>query len=400
MTPRTTPPPLPKIMPQRAQRPQAEVPSDAAPVVAPRMPQKRAIARRALVGLLLLVLLAAGGAWLLDASIDHAEEARSASEEGRTLLGNVKSWGYQLQRVDISQAAGSAHDLIVVDEAVASSRSGAAGASDVARLKRKPDGERRLVLSYLSIGEAEDYRRYWRSGWVGPATTAAVVKGPLTDIAALNAPSAQAQLRLASTRPEKPMLQPTSSAPAWLGAENPEWRGNFSVRFWHAEWKALVLGSKEAALDRIIAAGFDGVYLDRADVYNLWRRERPTAKTDMAAFVAEIAAHARLHKPGFLVVMQNAEELLSTKSLREALDGVAKEDLLFGIAGEGRENTAADIEASLGYLRMAKSEGLPVLVVEYLGDEASMARARTRIEGEGFVPYFGPRMLNSLQQAN
>ena len=387
-------------MPQLAQATRVDIATVVVPVNPPQLPRKRAIVRRALVGLAMLVVLAAGGAWLLDASIDHAEEARSAAEEGRALLGNVRSWGYQLQRLDVAQAAASAHDLMVVDEMLDSGRQGSANASALTRLKRKPDGERRLVLSYLSIGEAEDYRRYWRAGWVGAAAAAAVAKGPLGEIAALGASPAQAQVRLASARPEKPLQQPTPSAPAWLGAENPDWRGNYGVRFWHPDWKAVVLGSKEAALDRIIAAGFDGVYLDRADVYGLWRREHPTAKADMAAFIAEIAAYARQQKPGFLVVMQNAEELLSTKHVRESLDGVAKEDLLFGVTGDGHENANSDIDASLGYLRMARSAGLPILVVEYLGDAAAIAKARKRIETEGFVPYFGPRMLNSLERAN
>ena len=37
--------------------------------------------------------------------------------------------------------------------------------SDVARLRKKPDGKPRLVLAYLSVGEAEDYRAYWKKGW-------------------------------------------------------------------------------------------------------------------------------------------------------------------------------------------------------------------------------------------
>jgi uncharacterized protein (TIGR01370 family) len=96
--------------------------------------------------------------------------------------------------------------------------------------------------------------------------------------------------------------------------------------------------------------------------------------------------------------MQNAEELLSSKQLRDALDGVAKEDLLYGVAAEGHENAAADIDASLGFLKLARNDGLPVLVIEYIHDNESMAKARRRIEAEGFVPYFGPRQLNSLER--
>jgi cysteinyl-tRNA synthetase len=350
-----------------------------------------------LIGLFTLVVFAVGGALLLDASIDRREENAAFSVEGRARLAGVTSWGYQLQQLDVNQASAAPHDLIVVDETLVGSGTGKASGGDLARLKRKPDGQRRLVLSYLSIGEAEDYRGYWRAGWVAPAASSTRTGGIAEHHTVGGAPG-RAQLRLSMAEPDKPLYHPTSAAPPWLGTENAEWRGNFGVRFWHPDWKAIVLGNRDAALDRIIAAGFDGVYLDRADVYNHWKREHPTAKADMVTFIAEIAAYARLHKPGFLVMMQNAEELLSNQHLRDALDGVAKEDLLFGVSAEGRENSAADIEASLGYLRLARNDGLPVLVIEYLHDQDAVAKARRRIEAEGFVPYFGPRLLNSLER--
>jgi cysteinyl-tRNA synthetase len=379
-------------MPQRAQAAQA-APREVVPPA--RIPNARSIVRRALIGIVTLAIFAAGGALLLDASIDRGEEGASTSEEGRVRLANVTSWGYQLQHLDVAQVAAAPHDLIVVDETLAGSGHGRASSSDLAQLKRKPDGQRRVVLSYLSIGEAEDYRAYWRPSWVAPAASSTRTGG-LAEAATNAAAPARVLPRQGVAEPDKPLRHPTTAAPAWLGPENAEWRGNYGVRYWHPDWKAMMFGSPGAALDRLIVAGFDGVYLDRADVYNQWRRENPAAKADMAAFVAEIAAYARQQKPGFLVVMQNAEELLSSKHLRDALDGVAKEDLLYGVAAEGRENSPADVDASLGYLKLARKDGLPVLVVEYIHDADSVAKARRRIEGEGFIPYFGPRLLNSL----
>lgn len=37
--------------------------------------------------------------------------------------------------------------------------------ADVAGLQQKADGSRRLVIAYLSIGEAEIYRSYWQASW-------------------------------------------------------------------------------------------------------------------------------------------------------------------------------------------------------------------------------------------
>ncbi|MEZ5817613.1 MAG: endo alpha-1,4 polygalactosaminidase [Hyphomicrobiaceae bacterium] len=358
---------------------------------------KRSLLKRALLGLTLMIVAAFGSAWLLDASIDKNEDGAGSASHSRATIAGVKKWGYQLQGLQVDRVAAGDHDLIVVDETLDRENADGTGAA-LARLRQKPDGGRRLVVAYLSIGEAEDYRPYWKAAWVAPGPR---VQNPIRFVGLRSAATSPARTHARfAAKPDAAPLLPTAAAPAWLGSENAEWRGNYNVRFWHPDWKALVLGGPGAALDRIIEAGFDGVYLDRADVYNLWRHEQPSAKADMVEFVAEIAAYARRKKPGFLVVLQNAEELLANSTVRRALDAVAKEDLLYGLEQEGRENASAEVQSSLRYLRQARREGIPVLVVEYLGDVAAIDLARRRIESEGFLAYFGPRSLDVLSRSN
>ncbi len=99
-------------------------------------------------------------------------------------------------------------------------------AADLAEIRTKGRGGSRLLVCYLSIGEAESYRYYWHAAW---------------------------------TR--------ASGRPSWLAEENPDWPGNYKVEYWDPEWQAILLGSDGAYLDRILAAGFDGVYLDIIDAY-------------------------------------------------------------------------------------------------------------------------------------
>jgi len=101
---------------------------------------------------------------------------------------------------------------------------------DIAALRHKAHGGRRLIIAYMSIGEAETYRYYWQNGW----------------------------------RP---------GAPEWLEDENPDWEGNYKVRYWDPEWQAIIFGAPNAYLDRILAAGFDGVYLDIIDAYEYFEEE-------------------------------------------------------------------------------------------------------------------------------
>lgn len=96
--------------------------------------------------------------------------------------------------------------------------------ADLVKLKTKANGAQRLVIAYMSIGEAEDYRFYWQPGW-------------------------------------------RRGSPAWIEAENTSFPGNFIVRYWEPEWQAIILDPATGYLARIQDAGFDGVYLDIIDAF-------------------------------------------------------------------------------------------------------------------------------------
>jgi len=96
--------------------------------------------------------------------------------------------------------------------------------ADVSALQLKANGSPRLVIAYMSIGEAEDYRYYWKEDW------------------------------------EK-------KRPDWLDNENPQWRGNYKVRYWEPDWQSIIVGTPDSYLQNIIDAGFNGVYLDIIDAF-------------------------------------------------------------------------------------------------------------------------------------
>jgi endo-alpha-1,4-polygalactosaminidase (GH114 family) len=50
----------------------------------------------------------------------------------------------------------------------------------------------------------------------------------------------------------------TAAAPSWFGPRNPNFNGLWLVRDWDPAWQAHILGE----IDKIIALGFDGVFLD------------------------------------------------------------------------------------------------------------------------------------------
>jgi cysteinyl-tRNA synthetase, unknown class len=274
------------------------------------------------------------------------------------LLAAAKSWGYQLQNVDPDEIATAPYDVFVIDYSRDGSGAEALTGEDVDKLKVKPDGERRIVLSYLSIGEAEMYRYYWKWYW-----------GWFFGLL----------------------------APSWRGAQNAEWRGNYGVRYWQDDWQKIIFRGDNSYLERIVKAGFDGVYLDKVDECVDMAKENPNARADMIAFVQALAVRARALKPGFLIVPQNAEELLTDRTYRAAIDALGKEDLLFGEIKEQQPNTPQSISENVARLKLLTADRKPVLAVEYLDDPKEIERARKRLEGYGFIPYFADRALDYMR---
>ena len=288
----------------------------------------------------------------------------SAAAERSGPLAEVGRWGYQLQQPRIDRIAASPHDLMVIDHSRDGSDEGAFTTAEITRMKARPNGSRRLVLAYLSIGEAETYRDYWRWYWGGKWYT----------------------------RPIGWLF-----APSWLGPENRDWRGNFAVRYWDEGWQRRIVGPG-GYLERIVAAGFDGVYLDKIDSsIEVIAKSRPTAQADMREFVRRIANRGREQKPGFLVVPQNGEELLTDEAYVGIIDGIGKEDLLYGEFKEKEANPEETVRRRTALLARAVARGKTVLAVEYLDDADRIAPARRRLERLGFVPYFGDRPLATLR---
>jgi cysteinyl-tRNA synthetase len=312
--------------------------------------------------------------------------------EQRAGLGEIRSWGYQLQRANPERVAASPFDLVVVDYSHNGTESGRFSRAEVERMRKRPDGGRRVVLAYLSIGEAEDYRYYWNDAWI---ETVSVVDDPA--VAGRSPRSLPAEVTVDRGAVSlKAVRLAKLSAPAWLGRENERWPGNFLVRYWDPAWQAIVFGAGDSYLTRIIEAGFDGVFLDRIDTFQTVAAERPEARQEMVRFVIDLARRARASRPGFLVVPQNGEQLLADPAYLGVIDAVAKEDLIYGEEADGRRNPVSVVSRSMRWLAPAVNRGVLVLVVEYIRDRALAEQLRGDIERRGFVPYFGVRALDRL----
>ena len=217
----------------------------------------------------------------------------------------------------------SDRDYVIIDYSFDGSENGIWQQKELASMKRSD--KKRKIIAYLSIAEAESYRPYWREDW------------------------------LKLKRPE------------FLLDENPEWKGNYYVRYWNKRWQEIVT----KYLETIISQGFDGVYLDIVDGYEFFEKgkdmrinretQRPY-REDMKRFVATLVRHAKRTSPRFMVFQQNALALLVDYAYLRLLDGIGAEDVF---TNGTKFNSDRDMRESLRYLKKAQATGLKIMIVDY-----------------------------------
>jgi cysteinyl-tRNA synthetase len=152
------------------------------------------------------------------ASIHNVNDANVTSiDQAKNFLYLINSSAYSSKQAFVDAVKTTNYDLVLIDLYY---NDEALTLSDITSLKTKANGGSRLVICYMSIGEAENYRYYWN--------------GLNKDL---------------------------------IYKENPDWAGNFSVKYWEPSWKTIIYGNDQSYTKKIIEAGFDGVYLDIIEAY-------------------------------------------------------------------------------------------------------------------------------------
>lgn len=263
----------------------------------------------------------------------------------------VDDFLYQLQRPRPDRIGPTAFDLVVVSLAAAGN------SPDVIPALKRSEGGEKIVLAYMSIGQAETYREYWRPEWA-------------------------------------------DDPPAWLDAPDETWADDYWVRYWMPEWQSIIYGTPESYLDRIMALGFDGVYLDRVDAYWYYqdRDGRDTAAREMVDFILDFTAHAREREPDFLVFPQNAEELGTMfPDFLDAVNGIGVEDLYYGYPRDHEASPADWTAEREAILDQWVAAGKLVLVIDYTDKAEQIADAYARSAARGYVEYVTDRSLGRLR---
>ena len=153
-----------------------------------------------------------------------------ANKSDITELANAKNYLYLIgadnktysnKDAFITSIQNTAFDVVIIDLFAFGT---AFTKTDISRLKAKAGGGSRLVICYISIGSAENYRYYWKQGW-------------------------------------------KKGNPSWIKKSYPGYPDEYWVEYWHPEWRSIIFGNDNSYIKKIIDAGFDGAYLDNVEAY-------------------------------------------------------------------------------------------------------------------------------------
>ena len=124
----------------------------------------------------------------------------------------AETWMYQIQGLDepgaLTTLAATDYPLLVVEPGHNLEDDPSDMVEVISKLRIAPDGSDRLLLAYVDVGQAEDYRDYWQPSWVAPTETEA-------------------------------------GDPEFLLTIDPDgWSGNYVVAYWDMRWKDLWVGDQ------------------------------------------------------------------------------------------------------------------------------------------------------------
>lgn len=257
----------------------------------------------------------------------------------------VNDFIVQYGNANLDAIGNTKYDLVIMDDSSISSDK-----SKIEELKHSPGGEK-LVIAYLCPSMASTYRYYWQSGWA-PGT------------------------------------------PEWIGASS-AWAGSYWVEYWDQRWQDIMFGSPDAYLDKLMALGFDGVFLDVVDAYWMWPG-RATAKQDMGDLVVAMTKYARKTNPNFIVLANGGDGLHDHQPFISSITGIVKESVYYGYSGDNTatpSSTTSYVEANLDHFTLA---GNMVFIIDFTQTQGQVDDFYQRALNKGYIPFGTVSSLDKL----
>jgi len=120
------------------------------------------------------------------------------------------------------------------------------------------------------------------------------------------------------------------------------------------------------------------------------------AAQEMRDFVVGLSSYSKQLAPGFIVVPQNGQELITidlepdgppVEAYMAAIDGQGREDLFFGYTGDDEETPDSEREWVLGFLDLAESNGIEIMATDYCWTQWKVDSSYAWNAAHGFVSF-------------
>lgn len=222
------------------------------------------------------------------------------------------TWAYYLNNINPEKIKNSSVDLVIIDtqkDRISFSK------EQVDLMKTKPNtaGDKRHVFAYVSFGDAENYRQYWKKEW-------------------------------------------SKKKPTWVGLESKIWKGNYDISNLLApEWIEI----SKSIIDDVVETGYDGILISGL---------KDTNKTTLK-YLEEVVAYAKSKKSDIKILVQDLDSFAGNSTFISLIDGIVKQGLVyseFSNGATGRKNPESKFRKSLNNLILLKSKEKDVFVVEYV----------------------------------
>jgi len=307
-------------------------------------------------------------------------------------LDEVQYWTYNIQDVNTSrqreELVGSHFDMYVLEPVVTERGEQNFDIADLIRDIRQYNINTRqvdpIILAYIDVGQAEDWRWYFDSSWgVGN--------------------------------------------PEWIVGDDPQnWEGCMPVAFWHDTWQDITINGYQgrSQVEESLQAGFDGIYMDWVEAFSdvnvvaKAQADGVNPVTEMFNFISDIRTYARQTSananPNYLVIAQNAPDLYqeNPSRYRAVIDAIGLEGIWYDGTGgfdDWNDSTGYNIstndifpgwtEELLEYLEPMKAY-MPIFNIEYaqdLGGNNYASQVYNSLSPtHGFIPYATRRSLSRL----
>ncbi len=257
---------------------------------------------------------------------------------GAGSLDGISNWIYLDQEAFkfVGAMKFSLNELIVLDPVEASGK--LITADQVTSLK----GNGRLVFAAMYIALATEGAPYWQPGW---------------------------------TLGNPPFLVERAQFPGEDAVE-------YFVDYSHPDWHKVLFGSPGAQLDKIAAAGYDGVVLGPVELDD----EDPGRQVQaLAKLLADMRTYIRARKPNFSIFLLSDGPLLGEEAILASVDGVIGEGLT--CVDENQIRPPAEVTALTEALQKASIQKKLVLTIDRATDKQIAEKAWADSDKLGYLPY-------------